>query len=415
MSAKSAEIIAVGTELLLGEIVNTDAKIISQGLSELGINTFYHTVVGDNPNRLINAIETAKSRADIIITTGGLGPTLDDLTKETLAHAFGKKLVVHEESMRELEEFFVKLNRPMAENNRKQAYLPEGCTVFKNDWGTAPACAFESGNHTVVMLPGPPRECEPLFRQKAMKYLAKFSGGAIYSTFIRTFGIGESDMEARLHDKMASSTNPSIAPYAKENEALVRVTAKAETEEKAREMTIPVVREVCDVLDKYVYGIDATSLEQVVVDELIRQNITVSFAESCTGGLVSKRVTDIAGSSKIFLGSVVTYSNEMKQKLVNVKAETLEKYGAVSEQTALEMAEGVAKLVGSEIGIGITGIAGPDGGTDEKPIGLVYIALYRDGKTTVRKLNAVPKRERVRNTASSVALDMLRRELNIFI
>lgn len=407
----NAELIAVGTEILLGQIVNTDAQVIAQGLSELGINVYYQTVVGDNPERLERAIIEAKNRADIIITTGGLGPTLDDLTKETLAKVFNKSLKLDEESLDEIKIFFDKLGKQMTPNNQKQAWLPEGCTVFKNEWGTAPGCGFESDSKYVIMLPGPPRECEPMFKKYAVPFLYPLAGGCIKSHNVRMFGIGESAMETKLHDLMQSMQNPTIAPYAKTSECFVRITAKAETEDEAEKMLQPVVEKVKQIIGDDVYGVDVDSLEQVVGRLLIKNNMTLSVAESCTGGLLSKRITDLAGASDYYMGGVCSYSNEVKMKVLGVKAETLEKYGAVSSQTAEEMAKGVAERLGTDVGVGITGIAGPGGGTIDKPVGLVYISVWINGKCITKKTNNTHGRDRVRNYAASVALDIIRREL----
>ncbi len=404
------EIIAVGTELLLGEIVNTDAQVIAQGLAELGINVYFETVCGDNPERLRAVLEVAKSRADIIITTGGLGPTADDLTKETIAAAFGKQLVLHQPSMDRLRAHFT--DRPMTKNNEKQAYLPEGCTVLDNDWGTAPGCAFEAEGCTVIMLPGPPTECTNLFRHRAMPYLEKLSGGAICSRYIRVFGMGESAMEDKLAHQMNTWTNPTAAPYAKDGECLVRVTAMAPTREEARRMTEPAVEELCALLGDVVYGVDVDSLEQVVVCGLTERGLTLATAESCTGGLLGKRLTDVPGASACYAGGVVSYSNEVKQRLLGVRTETLRAHGAVSEQTACQMAEGVRLATGADIGISTTGVAGPDGGTEEKPVGLVYIGVSTaQGTHAVRILRTGWKRDRIRRWASSTALDLVRREI----
>lgn len=405
----NAELIAVGTEILLGDIVNTDAQLISQGLSELGINVFYQTVVGDNPERLRRVIDEAKERADILITTGGLGPTLDDLTKETLAAAFGKKLVLHEPSLADIRGFFDKIGREMTPNNEKQAWLPEGCTVFVNDWGTAPGCAFEAEGKYVLMLPGPPRECEPMWKYRAMPYLYPLAGGCIVSHNIRVIGLGESAMEDRLHDMMERMTNPTIAPYAKTSECFARVTAKADTAEEAEALLAPVVDEVCAMLGDDVYGVDVDSLEQVVGDLLRARGLTLAVAESCTGGLLSKRITDVAGCSAYYKGGVCSYCNEVKKNVLGVRAETLDTVGAVSPETAEQMAEGVARALGADVGVGITGIAGPDGGTPEKPVGLVYLSVWYDGRATTRKMQSSLGRDRVRNQAASTALDMIRR------
>lgn len=408
----NAELIAVGTEILLGDIVNTDAQVISQGLSELGINVFYQTVVGDNPARLRHVVETARDRADIIITTGGLGPTLDDLTKETLAAVFGKKMALHQPSLDRIKGFFQTIGREMTPNNEKQAWLPEGCTVFVNEWGTAPGCAFEAYGKHVLMLPGPPRECTPMWKECAMPYLYKFAGGCIVSRNIRVFGLGESNMEAILHDMMAESKNPTIAPYAKTSECFARVTAKANTPEECEKLLDPVVEKICDMLGEDVYGVDVYSLEQVVGDGLRQRGLTLAVAESCTGGLLSKRITDVPGCSDYYLGGVCSYANEVKMKVLGVRKETLDTVGAVSPEVAEQMAEGVARALGADIGVGITGVAGPGGGTDEKPVGLVYISVWHRGQHFTRKMKSTNGRDRVRMQAASTALDLIRR--NVF-
>ena len=408
----NAELIAVGTEILLGDIVNTDAQVISQGLSELGINVFYQTVVGDNPARLRHVVETARDRADIIITTGGLGPTLDDLTKETLATVFGKKMALHQPSLDRIKGFFQTIGREMTPNNEKQAWLPEGCTVFVNEWGTAPGCAFEAYGKHVLMLPGPPRECNPMWKECAMPYLYKLAGGCIVSRNIRVFGLGESNMESILHDMMAESKNPTIAPYAKTSECFARVTAKADTPAECEKLLEPVVEKICGLLGEDVYGVDVDSLEQVVGDGLRQRGMTLAVAESCTGGLLSKRITDVPGCSDYYLGGVCSYANEVKMNLLGVKKETLDTLGAVSPEVAEQMAEGVAKALGADVGVGITGVAGPGGGTEEKPVGLVYISVWHKGQHFTRKMKAANGRDRIRMQAASTALDLIRR--NIF-
>lgn len=404
------EIIAVGTELLLGEIVNTDAPMIAQGLAELGIGVYFQTVCGDNPDRLKSVLEVAKQRADLIITTGGLGPTADDLTKETIAAAFGKGLVRDEESMARLREHFK--GRTMTKNNEKQADVPEGCTVFQNDWGTAPACAFEGEGCLVIMLPGPPRECRPLFREKVMPFLEKRRGGALCSRYVKVFGMGESEMASRLSRQMDTWENPTAAPYAKEGECLVRITAMGKDKEEAFAMTEPAVREVRQVLGDVVYGVDADSLEQVVVQGMTARGLTLATAESCTGGLMGKRITDVPGASACYLGGVVSYQNEVKENLLGVRHETLITKGAVSEDTACQMAEGVRKALGADIGISTTGVAGPGGGTPEKPVGLIYVGISTKDKTwAVRILRPRQSRESLRRLASSTAFDLVRRHL----
>lgn len=405
----NAELIAVGTEILLGEIANTDGQFISECLSELGINVFYHTVVGDNPKRLADTLKLAKSRSDLIITTGGLGPTYDDLTKEIVCEVFGKKLVLHEPSLERIKAYFDGLGRTMTENNRKQAMLPEGCTVLDNDWGTAPGCIIEAGGNTVVMLPGPPRECFPMVRGRLFEYLSSKCERIIHSRKIRIFGMGEAAVEHRLRDMMVSYTNPTIAPYAKDGEVMVRVTAKAESKAGAEKLTLPVVGEICTVLGNTVYGVDVDSLEQCVVKKLSEKNLTLCFAESCTGGLIAKRITDIPGSSKVFLGSVTAYANGVKTGLLCVPEEIIEKHGAVSRAAAVHMALGASRLFKSDISVAVTGIAGPGGGSGEKPVGLCYISLAAGGRAFVREFKFGERnrdRAHIRTLAASSALKL---------
>ncbi len=406
----NAEIISVGTELLLGEIVNTDARMISEGLSSIGSDVFYHTVVGDNPGRVKKALEIAKDRADILITTGGLGPTFDDLTKETIAETFGKKLILHEDILEEIRERFRKGNKPMSVNNEKQAYLPEDAVIFPNVCGTAPGCAVEEGGKTVVMLPGPPRECTPMFENEVLPWLRKKSGAVICSSTIHVMGLGESSMEQILKEKMEKSSNPSLAPYAKEGESTVRVTAKAASEEEARAMIKPVVEDICQTLGNVVYGVDVPSLEWVVVHGLIDASLTLSAAESCTGGLLAKKITDVPGSSACFSGGITSYTKKIKTRLLGVSPVTILEKGVVSEETAREMAERVRAMFQTDIGIGITGCAGPGEDDDHNPEGLIYVALADPEGTEVRELRGSGLgRERNRNKAAQTALDMIRR------
>lgn len=403
------EILSIGTELLLGEIANTDARDISLMLAELGMSTLYHTVVGDNPERVRDALRTALSRVDIVITTGGLGPTYDDLTKEMCAEVFGLPLELHEPSLELIRERFRGFGRPMTPNNVKQAYLPRGCTVFRNDWGTAPGCAIEKDGRYLLMLPGPPKECVPMFRVCAMPYLAALEHSAIHSDWIRLFGIGESEMESRLHELMEHAVNPSVAPYTKEGECLVRVTSRDVSEDAAALRNAPVVRDVCAQLGDFVYGVNVDSLEQVVVRRFTDAHLTLCCAESCTGGLLSARITDIPGASAVFLGSAVTYSNAAKTALLGVSTDTLAAHGAVSAETAREMAVGVRTRFSADVGISITGIAGPASDDTKKPVGLVYIALAHTDGVDVRAFHFSGSRERIRRASASNALDMLRR------
>ncbi|MCI9055938.1 MAG: competence/damage-inducible protein A [Oscillospiraceae bacterium] len=409
-----AELIAVGTELLLGNVANTDAQIISQGLSALGITVLHHTVVGDNPQRLAEALETARNRADIIITTGGLGPTYDDLTKQTICKTFHRELELHEDILEDLKTWFqTKMGKKMPENNIQQAMLPVDCTIFDNPVGTAPGCAFvEDGVH-VLMLPGPPFECRYMFEHRAAPYLEKLTDGVIVSHEIKVFGMGESAVEEALHEPMTTLTNPTLAPYAKTNECMVRATARAESREKAEELLTPLVREVCETLGDVVYGVDVGSLEEVVSGLLAERGLTLAAAESCTGGLLSKRMTDLPGASKVFRGGVVSYVNDVKANVLGVPREVLEQYGAVSGETARAMAEGCRRVCGSDLAVSLTGVAGPERDDWGNEVGTVYAALAGPEETICKKLTCGRGRgrDRVRTAAASNALDLIRRFL----
>ena len=409
----TAELIAVGTELLLGNIANTDAQMLSKGLSALGINVYYHTVVGDNPQRLKAAVEIAKSRADIIITTGGLGPTCDDLTKNVLAECFGKKLVYDEESAERIRDYFQRLHPggTMTENNLQQAYLPEGCTIFSNDWGTAPGCAFEADGVRVIMLPGPPNECTPMFEHRAVPYLQALADGVIASRTLKIFGMGESAVEAKLRDRMNALTNPTLAPYAKTGEVELRITAKAATVEEARALIVPVEKEVRDIFGPLVYGADVASMEEVVLGLLKEKGLTMGAAESCTGGLVAKRLTDLSGASAVFKGGVVSYTNEVKAGVLGVPQEMLDEFGAVSAQVAQAMAQGARKVLGCDLAVSLTGVAGPNPDDRNNPVGLIYVALDTPEGTRVRELHLINGRARIRTVAATNAFDMVRRYL----
>lgn len=408
----TAEIIAVGTEILLGNISNTDAKDVSEALSELGINVYYHTVVGDNPERVRAAVDIAKERADIIITTGGLGPTYDDLTKQTLAAAFGKEMYFDEAQADKIRSYFASQpGRKMTPNNLQQAWLPVGCTVFENSCGTAPGCAFESEGRHVLMLPGPPRECRAMIKTGVRPYLSKLQEAEIHSHNIRVFGMGESTMEAKLHDMMTELTNPTLAPYAKEGEAMCRLTARAKSREEAEEMMAPVLEKVREILGDVIYGVDVDSLEQAVFMALKEAGKTVAFAESCTGGLASKRLTDLPGASAVFPGGIVTYSNGAKAELLGIDPALIEDKGAVSAEVALEMARSVRNRLGADIGIGITGVAGPDSDEKGNPVGTVFIGLSAEDREMSREFHMKTDRLRVRIMAANNAFDTLRRYL----
>ena len=410
---RTAEIISVGTELLLGNIVNTDARDISQMLSELGINVYFHTVVGDNPERLKSAVETARSRADIIITTGGLGPTCDDLTKQTLAEAFGKKLIFDEKEAEEIRTYFSQRlhTHAMTYNNYQQALLPEGCVPFHNACGTAPGCAFESDGVHVLMLPGPPRECISMFKNCAMPYLRKLSDDEILSHNIHIFGLGESFVEDRLRPLMLKLSNPTLAPYAKEGEVRLRVTAKGKSQEECEALMAPVIDQVRSVIGSCIYGIDTDTMENTVLSLLLERSLTFATAESCTGGLISKRITDIPGSSRVFLGGAVTYANSAKSDILGVDPEIIKANGAVCRQVAEAMARGARERFHSDIAVGLTGIAGPASDNSKKEIGLVYCALAAEDAIYCRELHLGLDRDRVRTSAANHAFDMVRRYL----
>ena len=407
----NTEILSVGTELLLGHVTNTDAKDISEMLSAIGINVRYHTVVGDNPQRLEDCVNIARTRADIIITTGGLGPTCDDLTKQILAKAFGLELVRDQAEYDALYEY-IKGGKSFTENNFMQAMLPEGCTVFHNNWGTAPGCAFEKDGKTVIMIPGPPKECNFMFEACAIPYLRKLSDEQIVSHSVRIFGIGESGVDDIFRDEMNSMTNPTMAPYAKECDCLLQITAKAQSAAEAEEMIKPVMERVCARLGEYVYGIDIECVEERVIQLLRERSLRFAAAESCTGGELAKRFTDIPGASAAFLGGVVTYTNAAKTALLGIDPALIEEKGAVSREVAVEMAERVRRLTDADIGVGVTGLAGPEG-DGVHPVGTVFVSMAVEGQTFVKELRLGERRTRsfIRRMAGNHVYDMMRRYL----
>jgi len=404
-----AEILAVGTELLMGQITNTNAQYISQKLNSIGIDVYYHSVVGDNSGRLKESLLNALNRCDLVIMAGGLGPTQDDLTKETVADVLEKKLVLHEESLERIKLFFDRMKREMTDNNIKQAYLPEGCTVIENNNGTAPGCIVEKDTKIVVMLPGPPKEMKPMLDDTVIPYLEQKSGYKTVSKYLRVFGIGESQLEDRIMDLVDAQKEVTIATYAKEGQVTVRLTTKCKTYEEAIFKIKPVEEEIAGRLGDNLYSTEDEELEYVASKLLIEHGITISLAESCTGGMIASRLTDVPGISKVFNRGIVSYSNEAKMENLSVSPETLEKYGAVSRQTAIEMAEGVRKTAKTDLGISVTGIAGPDGGTDQKPVGLVYVALADKSGCDCRELRLTGNRDRIRNMTTLYVFDMIRR------
>ena len=403
------EILCVGTEILLGHITNTNARDISEMLSKIGINVKYHTVVGDNPERLRKCVEIAKKRADILITTGGLGPTCDDLTKQILAASFGKKLVKSEQEEQGLYEY-IRTGRGLTPNTYSQALLPEDCEIFHNLWGTAPGCAFEAEGKHVLMFPGPPKECLPMFRHYALPYLKRLSDEVIVSHSLRIFGMGESAVDDLFADEMNRMTNPTMAPYAKECDCLLQITAKAGSEAEAEAMIAPVAAHVREKLGELIYGEDIECLEEAVMALLQEKKLTFAAAESCTGGDIARRFTELPGASAFFKGGVVSYTNEVKEALLGVDAQLLEEKTAVCREVAAAMAEGVRARLHTDMAVSVTGLAGPDGdGVHE--VGTVFIGLAVEGQTFVREthMGAFRTRSFIRRMAGNHAFDMLRR------
>ncbi|MGN0624728.1 MAG: competence/damage-inducible protein A [Oscillospiraceae bacterium] len=403
----TGEILCVGTELLLGDIVNTNAAFLARELAALGIDVYHQTVVGDNGGRLREAVALALSRSDLLVMTGGLGPTHDDITKETAAEALGKKLVWNQQAYDRMEAYFTRTGRVMSENNRKQAMMPEGAVVFQNENGTAPGAAMESGGKIIVLLPGPPSEMEPMFCNQVRPYLEGKTGQTFLSRTVHLFGIGESAAEEQLRELMESSRNPTIAPYAKTGEVLLRVTAAAQNEQEAKNLLAPAVEKIQNRMGSYVYGVDVGTLQNAAVTELRQKGLTVSTAESCTGGGVAKRITEVPGTSQVLRAGICTYTNEMKAELLGVKEETLQIYGAVSDRTALEMAQGVRIRTGADIGVSVTGVAGPDP-SEGKPVGLVFVSVSSPWYEQTVQLHLARgsgnERERVRHLAENHAL-----------
>jgi nicotinamide-nucleotide amidase len=403
------EILSVGTELLLGEILNTNARFLSLELAAMGISVLRQSTVGDNPDRLAQALREALERSDIVITSGGLGPTADDITKEVCCKVMGFELVVDNEILSLLNQYFLSRGIVMPQSNKKQALVPLGGTIFRNKNGTAPGLACEKDGKCVIMLPGPPRELNPMFSESVKPFLAKFSHGVIVSHTVRTFGIGESAM-AELAEDLLWGENPTVAPYAKDGEALLRVTAFAHTTAQAESLCAPVIEKLLCRLGNYVYGVDVDSIQAKAVELLKEKGLKTAIAESCTAGYTAKRLTEIPGATKVFECGIISYSNSIKIKLLGVSPQTLETYGAVSEQTAAEMAKGVRALGCADIGIGITGIAGPKSDNSEKPVGLSFIALADADNVIVEKIETGRPYDREYNRyyTSSRALNMLR-------
>ncbi|CEQ21811.1 competence damage-inducible protein A [[Clostridium] sordellii] len=406
-----AEIITVGTEILLGDIVNTNSQFLAKELASLGLDVYYQSTVGDNESRLIDTLNESLDRSDIIITTGGLGPTNDDITKEVAAKCFNQELVFYNDIWKDIKQYFEKIGVEPTENNKKQAYFPKDCIILNNSNGTAPGAILKKENKMIIVLPGPPKEMIPMFNNELKKHLENLTDYKLISRTLRFFGIGESELEDKLSDIINNQTNPTIAPYAKEGEVTLRITAKSYTKDDADNLIDEVENKIKTLVGKYLYGYGETTLEETVAKLLVEKNLTIAVSESCTGGMVSSTLIDYPGISQVFMEGCVTYSNEAKMSRLGVKKETLDNFGAVSTETAIEMAKGVAMNLKTNVGLSTTGIAGPGGGTTEKPVGLVYIGLYINGKTKVKKLNLAGSREKIRVKATKEALNFLRLEL----
>ena len=409
------ELISVGTEILLGNIVNTNATYLAEKCALLGCSLYHQTVVGDNEERMEEAIRQAIERADIVILTGGLGPTKDDLTKEVTAKVFGRKLYMDEHSMARIRDYFEKIkSKKVTENNWKQALVPEGAIVIDNLNGTAPGLILEDKERgkAAILIPGPPNEMKPMFEHDIAPYLNKKQPEGIYSQMVKVCGIGESRAETMVADLMDAQTNPTLAPYAKTGEVHFRVTARACSEEAAEKLMEPMIEEMKKRFGDAVYTTEENvTLEESVIRLLEEKKMTVTTAESCTGGKLSSRLLNVSGASGVYNEGYITYANASKEKILGVKHETLETYGAVSEQTAAEMALGAAKAAGADAALSVTGIAGPGGGTAEKPVGLVYIGCAVNGEVTVREYRFTGNREKNRDYAVVRAITLLREEL----
>lgn len=407
-----AEIVAIGTELLMGQIVNTDAQYLSRRLQSLGISVYYHTTVGDNPQRMRDTIALALSRSDVVITTGGLGPTQDDLSKEMAAELLHLPMRFDEDSWRAIENYFARMGRVCPANNRKQAMFAEGAVILPNGCGTAPGCMIEKDGKIVVQLPGPPHEMAEMFDRQVYDRLAERTGGCIASRYIRIYGLGESQVAQMCAEWIEADGEVTVAPYCSLGECQLRVTARGESERAALDKVLPVVQAITALLGGSVYAVLPTasgSMEEIAGQELTARGLTVATAESCTGGLVAAKLVNYPGISAALGEAHVTYANEAKIKYCGVKKETLDKYGAVSEQTAREMAQGLRERSGADIAVSTTGIAGPSGGTKDKPVGLVYVGCADAHGVRVEKLTLTGSRERIRNLAALRALNMIRR------
>ncbi|MCM1144022.1 MAG: competence/damage-inducible protein A [Blautia sp.] len=403
------EIISVGTEILLGNIVNTNAAYLAEKCAGIGLSCYYQDVVGDNEERLSSVLHTALSRADVLLLSGGLGPTQDDLTKETVAKALGRELYLHEPSKEAIATFFQNRGMEITENNWKQAMVPEGCTVIENPNGTAPGIIIEENGKHIILMPGPPGEMIPMFENAVMPYLSALVPGIIYSQTVKICGVGESKVESMVEDMINTQSNPTIATYAKTGEVHLRVTASAENEKEAKKLLKPFVKELKGRFGNHIYSTqEEVTLEKAVVDLLCANHLTVSTVESCTGGMLSARLINVPGVSEVYKTGYITYSNKSKRKILGIKKSLLEKHGAVSPEIAKEMAKGAALFTKADVAVGITGLAGPEGGSEEKPVGLVYIACSVCGRVTVQEYHFSGNRMKIRESSVSAALSLMR-------
>ncbi|MCR5370974.1 MAG: competence/damage-inducible protein A [Clostridium sp.] len=410
----TVELISVGTEILMGNILNTNARYLSEKCAGMGYEVLYQTSVGDNPARMRNVIRTALERVDLVILSGGLGPTEDDITKDICCEEMGVPLVEDPDVRSFIDEWLMTRNRTdVAKSIYRQAMVPEGQKIFMNGNGTAPGLAIEKNGKTAVLLPGPPGELIPMMENQVIPYFQSKSDSILCSRMIKICGIGESTVEDRLLDLIDSQSNPTIATYAKTREVHVRVTAKAATEEEAEQLLAPVVKEITARFPKEVFTTDEReNLEDVVVRLLKEQRLTFTAAESCTGGLLAARLVNVPGASDVFRGSFVTYSDKAKHRMLGVRKKTLHRYTAVSAETAAEMAAGARDEGKADIAVSVTGIAGPDGGTEERPVGLVFIGCAEEDRIVVEEYRFRGNRAKIRDQAAEMALDLARRVLN---
>jgi nicotinamide-nucleotide amidase len=410
---ESAEILTIGTEMLLGDLVDTNAAWLSSRLASLGVSIYRHTTVGDNKERIVTALREATDRVDLVVTTGGLGPTSDDLTNECLATVAGREMVEYPEARRHVDEMFASMGREPTSSNYKQALFPEGSDLIPNPLGTAMGALIELEGALIATFPGVPAEMESMFGETLELLLKERSDGAIVSRTLHFIGIGESALAEKVQDLLDAS-DPTVAPLAGEGKVRLRVTARATTPEEAEEKLEPVAKEILSRLGEYNFGEDEETLESVIARLLTERGETLALAESCTGGLLAKRLTDGPGASAYLIEGLVTYSNEAKERLLGVSEALLVEHGAVSELVACAMAEGVRKTAGADYGLSVTGVAGPAGGTGEKPVGLIFVGLSDEEGTVAEKLDLSTwkgSRQAIRERSANRAFDLLRHRI----